>query len=110
MNARALIDANRLRFSQDATIAPTRAVTYQRDADLVIVSLNAFVGVGAFNKTEKDIIGRYQSFGGLPLAVIPQVNDIVNYDGTAWKVIRHTKMGQMYTVICENKRHNGRPV
>lgn len=110
MNARDLLDAKRLQFVKDATIAPTRAVTYQRDADLVTVSLNSFVGVGAFSKTEKDTIGRYQSFGGLPLTVIPQVNDIVTYDGITWKVIRWTKMGPIYTVICENKRHNGKPV
>ena len=110
MNVRELLDAKRLQFVQDATISPTRAIVYQRDSDQVANPFNSFVGVGSFTKTEKDTIGRYQSFGGLALTQPPKVSDLVIYDSIEWKVIRHIKMGSLYTVFCENKRHKGKPV
>lgn len=110
MNARDLIDATRLQYVTNPSISPTRGVTYTRDTDAVSVVLNSFVGVGLFNKTEKEFLGRYESFGGLILSVEPQVLDTVTFGGVKWKVVRYTKMGSLYTVICENKRHNGRPV
>lgn len=71
--------------------------------------MQSFIGHGLFNKVERDTLGRFQSFGSLPLAYPPRVNDIVTYDGIEWKVVRFMKMGNLYTVFCENKSHNGRP-
>lgn len=109
MDARDLIDSTRLAFQSDASTAPTRSITYKRLSDRVSSVLNSFVGVGLFNKIERETIGRFQSFGGLPLTVPPEVDDVIVYDSEVWKVVRWTKLGQLYTVFCENKSHNGKP-
>lgn len=109
MDAKALLDEVRLSFQSDSTIAPTRPIIYTHEATRIPLTHNAFVGVGSFNKIEREEIGRFQSFGGLPLLVTPTVDDLITYDGIKWKVVRWVKTGQMYTVYCENKFHNGKP-
>lgn len=104
-----LIDDFRVSFAQDSSISPSRTIEYVRQLDSVSITMQSFIGLGLFNKVEKDTLGRFQSFGSLPLSVAPRVNDIVIYDGISWKVIRYTKMGNLYTVYCENKFHNGKP-
>jgi hypothetical protein len=106
---RTLIDEIRSEFVADSSISPTRSITYKREADDVEVTLNSFVGNGNFNKVERDAIGSYQAFGGLALLVAPKVNDTVLYDGVSWKVVRFTKLGNLYTVYGEIVRTNGRP-
>ena len=109
MNARDLLDQTRSAFVADSNISPSRGVTYTRFSDDVVVSRNAFVGNGFFSKEEQETLGRYQSFGGLALDVPPSPKDTVSYDGELWRVVRSTKLGTLYTVYCENKRHNGKP-
>ena len=109
MNARDLIDEVRAEFVADATISPTRSIVYTRVSDSNVTTLNSYIGVGQFSKSERETIGRFESFGGLDLIVTPEVLDTVTYNGIAWKVVRWTKLGQLYTVYGENKRHNGRP-
>lgn len=104
-----LLDSVRIGFINNSEICPTREIVYTRDVDSVSVTLPALVGGGVFNKIEKEAIGRFQSFVGLPLTTPPVVNDSVSFDGQTWKVVRYTKLGQLYTVYCENRRHNGRP-
>lgn len=109
MDAKALLDEVRLSFQSDSTIAPTRLVSYMDEATRTALSYNSYIGVGLFNKIEREEIGRFQSFGGLPLPTPPTVDDLITYDGIKWKVVRWVKTGQMYTVFCENKFHNGKP-
>lgn len=109
MDAKALLDEVRLSFQSDSTIAPTRSIAYIDEATRTSSTHNAFIGVGLLNKIEREEIGRFQSFGGLPLLVAPTVDDLIIYDGIKWKVVRWVKTGQMYTVFCENKFHNGKP-
>jgi len=109
MDMRDLIDSTRLSFVSDSTIAPTRSVTYKRVAGGADLVLNAFVGGGLFNKEERDTIGKFCAFSGLSLPTNPAVMDAVTYEGIDWRVTRFTKMGGLFTVICENKRHAGRP-
>lgn len=109
MNVRALIDEVRSGFVADGEISPTRSITYSLALDATTVTLNSYVGNGIFSKEEKETIGRYQAFGGLSLLTPPEVNDIITSDGQQWKVIRYVKFGNLYTVYCENKRHNARP-
>lgn len=109
MDARALLDEVRLWFQSDSTIAPTRLISYMDEATRTAVPYNSYIGVGLFNKVEREEIGRFQSFGGLPLPTPPTVDDLITYDGVKWKVVRWVKTGQMYTVFCENKYHNGKP-
>lgn len=109
MNVRDLIDQIRLHAVSSPTLMPTRLVTYTRSSDLVPTEFNSYVGVGAFTKTERETIGMYESFGGLALITPPAVMDIISYGGIDWRVTRWTKLGSLYTVYAENKRHNGRP-
>lgn len=109
MNVRDLLDQTRNTFVADSSISPSRAVTYTRFSDDVVVTRNAFVGNGFFSKEEQETLGRYQSFGGLSLTTPPAPKDTVSYDGISWRVLRYTKLGTLYTVYCENKRHNGKP-
>jgi len=109
VDAKALLDEVRLSFQSDPTIAPTRSVTYTDEATRTVAPYNSYIGSGLFNKIEREEIGRFQSFGGLPLLVHPTVDDLITYDGIKWKVVRWVKTGQMYTVFCENKFHNGKP-
>jgi len=109
MDARALIDEVRGTFVADATISPSRAIVYVRNLDSFATVLNSYVGVGMFSKVERETIGRFESFGGLLLTIQPEVGDSVSYGGIMWRVVRHSKIGQLYNVVCENKRHNGRP-
>ncbi len=109
MDAKALIDEIRLSFQSDSTIAPTRSVTYINEATRIATIYNSYIGSGLFNKIEREDIGRFQSFGGIPLPIPPTVDDLITYDSIKWKVIRWVKTGQMYTVFCENKFHNGKP-
>lgn len=109
MDAKALLDETRALFQSNSDIAPTRVVGYTPEATRVTTGYDSFVGLGLFNKIEREEIGRFQSFGGLPLATTPKVDDVVSYDGINWKVVRYTKMGSLYTVFCENKSHNGKP-
>jgi len=109
MDAKGLLDEVRLTFQSDKVIAPTRTITYTKESDRLPVAYQAFIGHGTFNKIERESIGRFQSFGGLPLPTPPKVDDVILYDSEVWKVVRWTKMGQMYTVYCENKAHNGKP-
>jgi hypothetical protein len=109
MNTRDLIDQTRASFVANSSISPTREVVYTRFSDDVQTGLNAFVGNGFFTKEEQETLGRFQAFGGLALAVPPVPKDTVTYDNDSWRVVRSTKMGALYTVYCENKRHNGKP-
>lgn len=109
MSVRALIDEVRLGFVSDTSISPAREITYTPDATGTPQTLNAFVGAGQFTEEEKLVIANYQSFGGLALAAKPEVGDTVSFDGVDFKVVRHTKLGALYTVFGETKRHNGRP-
>jgi len=103
------MDSVRADFVADATISPSRSISYTRITDSVSATLNSFVGVGLFSKAERETLGRYESFGGLNLTAVPVVGDKVTYDGNEWKVTRWTKLGSLYTVYGENKRHSGRP-
>lgn len=110
MGMREYRDALREQWVADSQVSPTRPVSYvPKLSPSTPIPLNAFVGVGVFNKDERDAIGRFQSFGGLNLAVPPEVLDIVVESGIDWRVVRWVKLGTLYTVVCENKRHNGRP-
>jgi len=109
MDAKTLLDENRSFFQANRDIAPSRVISYIPEATRIVASYNAFIGQGLFNKVEKEDIGRFQSFGGVPLTVSPKVDDVIQYDGINWKVVRYTKMGNAYTVYCENKLHNGKP-
>lgn len=109
MNVRDLIDQTRNSFVADSSIAPVRTINYTRFSDDVVTSLNAFVGNGFFTKEEQETLGRYQSFSALALSIPPTPKDTVSYDGELWRVVRSTKLGTLYTVYCENKRHSGKP-
>lgn len=109
MNMRDLLDSTRLGFVKDSSIAPVREIKYIRFIDDSEVTLPSFVGNGFFNKEERELLGRVQSFGALELSTPPEVGDTVQYDGSDWKVTRYSKFGQLYNVFTENKRHNSRP-
>lgn len=108
MNIRDLIDETRLTIVSDPSLSSTREVVYTRMSDGVPTTLNSYVGAGEFNKEERENLSSVQSFGGLYLEERPKVNDTVSYDGELFSVTRHTKLGNLYTVYCEIKRHRGR--
>lgn len=107
--SRDLLDTSRRAFVSDDTLGPVRTITYTRVADATVLSLNSFVGTGFFSKAERDALGNFEAFGGLALTVEPEVGDIVDFHGRSWKVKRWTRLGELYTVYGEIKRHNGRP-
>lgn len=109
MNIRDLIDDTRIIAVSDSGMLPSRQITYIRLSDLLTTTLNSYIGGGAFSKAERETIGQYESFGGISLIFSPSVGDIIQHNGIDWRVVRWTQMGQLYTVYCENKRHNGRP-
>lgn len=109
MSARELLDEVRSDFV-DADTSTTREIVYTRFSDDVSYPpLNSFVGGGQFNKEEKETIEDWQSFGGLKLIIKPIVDDRVEYDGETYEVTRWLKLGQLWTVFGQRKRHNGRP-
>lgn len=109
MSIRDLIDSTRAAVVADADIVPVRQVTYTPKNGAGATVLNAYVGVGFFTKSERDRIGSFESFGGLALVSVPEVGDHITYDEVSYYVTRWTKLGQLYTVYGEVKRHAGRP-
>lgn len=104
---RDLINETRQLVIADSRLSPTREITFTRTSDDESFVLNSFVGAGQFNKEEKESLKNMQSFGGLILESQPKVNDTVLYDGELYSVTRSTKLGQIYTVYCEQSRHKG---
>jgi len=106
MSVRDLIDEVREAFvnSEDA---PTRAVVYIRNSDLVETSLNAFVNGIEFNQEEKDDkkVNRI-SFRGLILEQEPTYLDTVTYNSKVYKVRTWDKIGNTYSVEAENAKRN----
>ena len=110
MSIKGLLDRTREAFVANDSLSPSRPVVYTRVSDdVVLPEQQSFIGAGQFNNEERETLENHQSFGGLKLDQKPQVNDIVLYDGISWKVKRIGKMGTLYVVYCEQRRHNGRP-
>ena len=105
---RDIIDEIREARVEDVDTSPTREVVYKIKATSSELILNSYVGVGTFNKEERDNINNVQSFGGLKLENKPKVGDTVTYDGTAYKVTRFTKLGNLYIVYTEQSRQSRR--
>ena len=108
MNVRDIIDSIRNDFI-DSEDAPTRVITYTRSSDDVSVYLNTFIGSSQFKEDENERIEDYITCNSLKLLSPPQVNDKITYDGQTYKVVRYSKIGQLYNVFGKIARHNGRP-
>jgi len=106
MSARDLLDKTRAKFV-DASTAPTRAIVYTRNRDLLDIPLNSFVSGIEFNQDDEDSkkVNRI-TCRTLILDEEPTPLDTITYDGKIYKVRNWDKSGNAYTVEAENAKRN----
>jgi len=109
MSISSLMDEIREKVISDDTLSPSRLILYTRKLDGVFVEINALVTPLEHNEEAAETLQNKMLFRALKLEFAPKPYDTITFDGEVYSVDQNfSKLGNLYSVTGEQKRHRGR--
>lgn len=108
MGISSLMDEIREKIIADDTLSPSRLIIYTRKLDNVSVAINALVTPLEHNEESSETLQNKMLFRALKLEFAPKPYDTIEYNGEIYSVDQNfNKLGNLYSVTGEQKRHRG---